>query len=76
MLMERTVMVGTIVLMDRRTSMHCEVFFIVFTLADVPCADNGGCSGSCAVIDGVEQCFCPTGFVLNKFDEQTCVGKF
>ena len=72
MLMERTVMVGTITLMNRST---VKFFLIVFTLADVPCADNGGCSGSCAVIDGVEQCFCPTGFVLNKFDEQTCVGK-
>ena len=77
MLMERIAMVGTIALVDRRTCMHCYLsnFSTVFTSANVSCADNGGCSDSCAVIDGVEQCFCPTGFVLNRFDEQTCVGK-
>ena len=45
------------------------------TTAEVPCAGNGGCSDSCAVIDGLEQCFCPSGFVLNRFDKQACVGK-
>jgi len=39
----------------------------------VPCAGNGGCSDTCAVIDGVEQCFCSVGFVLHRFDGQTCV---
>ena len=50
-------------------------FVLVFTSAVVSCADNGGCADSCAVIDGVEQCFCPSGFVLNRFDQQTCLGK-
>ena len=47
----------------------------VLTAANQACAGNGGCSGTCAVIDGMEQCFCPTGFVLNRFDQQTCIGK-
>ena len=46
----------------------------VLTAANQACASNG-CSGTCAVIDGVQQCFCPTGFVLNRFDQQTCIGK-
>ena len=82
MLMEGTVMVGKI--------FHCanvnswvEEFTVVIVLrtfllmaADVPCADNSGCSHSCGVIDGMEQCFCPTGFVLNRFDSQACIGMF
>ena len=47
----------------------------VLTAANQPCAGNGGCAGTCAVIDGLQQCFCPTGFVLNRFDQQTCIGK-
>ena len=47
----------------------------VLTAANQPCTGNGGCSGTCAVIDGLEQCFCPTGFVLNELDQQTCIGK-
>ena len=40
----------------------------------MPCADNHGCSNACAVIDGVEQCFCPVGFFLHRFDALLCVG--
>ncbi len=49
--------------------------FCTVIAADVPCADNGGCSHMCAVIDGREECFCPPGFVLHIFNEQVCVGK-
>ena len=51
------------------------VYFFAI-IAEVPCSGNGGCSDTCGVIDGEEQCFCPTGFVLLKFDQQTCIGKF
>ena len=50
--------------------------FITVYSAEQPCADNGGCSHSCALLDGVEQCFCPTGFVLHRFIGTICIGKF
>ena len=59
---------------------NCSLFTLLdesllLTLADEPCAGSGGCSYRCAVIDEVEQCFCPTGFVLHKFNRQACIGK-
>lgn len=43
-----------------------------YSLADVPC--DGECSYECAVIDGEEQCYCPTGFELSMPGGTQCVG--
>lgn len=44
----------------------------LFVLADVPC--DGECSYECAVIDGEEQCYCPSGFELSVPGGTQCVG--
>ena len=41
--------------------------------ATEPC--GGECSYQCAVVDGAEQCYCPSGFVLSEPNGIQCVGQ-
>ena len=45
---------------------------IYFYAANEPC--DGECSFACAVIDSMEQCYCPTGFELSSPGGTQCVG--
>ena len=48
------------------------VLNIIFAATE-PC--GGECSYQCAVIDGAEQCYCPSGFVLSEPNGVQCVGQ-
>ena len=43
-------------------------------LADVNCTDDN-CTQGCAIIDGMETCFCERGFKLDG-DNATCIGDY
>lgn len=47
-------------------------FYYVMT-ASVDCTIGNGCEESCAVIDGVEMCYCLSGYQLDT-DAITCLG--
>ena len=46
---------------------------LIYT-ARITC-DVNSCSDSCAIVDGTEQCFCPTGLELAPGSTTDCTGR-
>ena len=50
------------------------IIFLLFLAADVSCSTSV-CEQVCAVIDGIETCFCEAGYEIAS-DNTTCMGEY
>ena len=54
----------------------CALNFASTAVVQNPCQDEGGCSHTCAAVNGIAQCFCPAGYTLPRPTDTQCVGKY
>lgn len=57
---------------DKIYILHVIIIALLFPLANQPCGRD--CSFGCAMINGTEQCFCPTGYELSTPNGIECSG--